>query len=217
MIKLDERLLVCSEYVREGSRLVDVGTDHAYLPIYLIKSGKISKAIASDINEGPLESARNNIRKYGLEGKIESVLSDGLSNISKEDVDDIVIAGMGGELICKIIEEASWLKDDSKRLIIQPMSMEEVLIKYLIENKFKIEQEKAVICNNKSYIIINAAFKEKFKFKQDELYPYIGELKNDAASKKYIEKQIRKLENKSKGFRDGRFNDIINKLKDTIY
>lgn len=222
MIKIDERLLACSEYVRPNTKLVDVGTDHAYLPIYLIQKKIISKAIASDINKEPLKSAISNITKYGLEDKIKVILSDGLLNIESEEVDDIVIAGMGGESIIHIIEKANWLKDSSKNLILQPMSMEEVLRKYLLENNFEIKREKAVISKNKVYVVMNIVYNfNNFKLEKDfDEYIYVGELdiKEDSSSK-YIEKQIRKLENRLKGtegLERKKLGIILDKLKDRL-
>ena len=121
-IKLNERLMTAVQFVREGSRLADVGTDHGYLPIFLILEGRIPFAIAADINRGPLDKADENIHKYALDGKIKTVLCDGLRSIDKDEVDDVAIFGMGGELIVKILDEAPWLKDAAKRLILQPMT-----------------------------------------------------------------------------------------------
>ena len=100
---LDNRLTACAELVGGEGIVCDVGTDHAYLAAELINSGKCSKVIASDINEGPLDSARKTVEKYGITDKVELVLSDGLKNVSLDGVSDIVIAGMGGETIAAII------------------------------------------------------------------------------------------------------------------
>ena len=110
-MKLDERLSLCAQMVRDGAAVADIGTDHAYLPVYLVECGKIHKAIAADVREGPLENAKGNISKNGFDQQIKTVLSDGLEKISPDEADDIVIAGMGGELIIRIISAAAWLKD----------------------------------------------------------------------------------------------------------
>ena len=104
---LDNRLKKIAELVSGEGIAVDVGTDHAYLAAELVKSGKCSRVIASDVKEGPLESARNTVEKYGVSDNVELVLSDGLENISLNGVSDIVIAGMGGETIAAIMENAA--------------------------------------------------------------------------------------------------------------
>lgn len=97
-------------------------SDHAYLHIWLVKKGVIQKAIAADINMGPLQKAAFNIRRYNVGKQVDARLSDGLELIFPNEADDIVIAGMGGELIADIIEKAPWLKDVQKHLILQPMT-----------------------------------------------------------------------------------------------
>ena len=118
---IDERLSLCASFVRPGTRLADIGTDHGYLPIRLSLDGKIESAVAADIRVKPLKSAESNIQKYGVTN-IKTVLSDGLQNISPEDAYDIVIAGMGGELIAAIIENTPWICEGNRRLILQPMT-----------------------------------------------------------------------------------------------
>lgn len=158
IIKINDRLLTALPFVRSGVRLADIGTDHAYLPIYLLQNSLISGAIAADINKGPLEKANENIIKYGLEGRIRTVLCDGLSKIGCDEVDDIAIFGMGGELIVKILEEASWTKSADKRLILQPMTHPEKLREYLAGNGFKIIGETLSHDRGKIYQTICAEF-----------------------------------------------------------
>lgn len=157
-IKLNERLLTAVQFVREGSRLADIGTDHGYLPIFLILEGRIPFAIAADINRGPLDKADENIYKYALDGKIKTVLCDGLRSIDKDEVDDVAIFGMGGELIVKILDEAPWLKDAAKRLILQPMTHPEKLRKYLADNGYRIIGEALSSDKGKIYQTICAEY-----------------------------------------------------------
>ena len=107
---LDNRLRLCAEYVRRGSRPADIGTDHAYLPVWLCRNGVCPSAIAADINPDPLSRGRLTVETAKLTGKIELRLSDGLSAISADEADDIVIAGMGGELIAKSSNPATGQK-----------------------------------------------------------------------------------------------------------
>ncbi len=157
-IKINDRLLTAIPFVREGKRFADIGTDHAYLPIYLINSGVITNAIAADINKGPLEKAQENICKYDLQDNIHTVLCDGLSKIEPDSIDDIAIFGMGGELIIKIIDEASWVKDVDKRLILQPMTHPEKLREYLAQNGFVILGETLSLDRGKIYQTICAQY-----------------------------------------------------------
>ena len=157
-IKINDRLLTAIPFVRHGKRFADIGTDHAYLPIYLMNRGIISRAIAADINQGPLDKAKENIIKYGFSNQITTVLCDGLSKIEPDSVDDIAIFGMGGELIVKIIDEASWTKACDKRLILQPMTHPEKLREYLAQNGFKILGETLSFDREKIYQTICAQY-----------------------------------------------------------
>ncbi|MBQ6212687.1 MAG: SAM-dependent methyltransferase, partial [Ruminococcus sp.] len=152
---IDNRLKKCAELVRGEGVVCDVGTDHAYLAAELITSGKCSRVIASDVREGPLESARKTVEKYGISDKVELVLSDGLQNIDTDGVSDIVIAGMGGETIAKIIGESD--RDfENVRLILQPMTKAELLRKKLYEYQFEIVGEYVVEDGDKLYVVIVA-------------------------------------------------------------
>lgn len=152
--KIDNRLLTAVKYLRKGKRLADVGTDHAYLPIYAVSKGISAFAIASDINEGPTERALINVRASALEKKIAVLCTDGLHGIEEYAPDDIAIFGMGGELITRIIEEAPWLKSKEKRLILQPMTCADVLRRYLAENGFDIIGETLSTESGKLYVTI---------------------------------------------------------------
>ena len=145
MLQLSPRLALCAELVRPGRALADIGTDHAYLPIWLLQNGKIPRALACDVNPGPLEAAQRNARRYGIGQELRLALSDGLREVGPGEAEDIVIAGMGGELILRIVEEAPWLRDGTKRLVLQPMSMADRLRAGLWELGFSIRQERAVV------------------------------------------------------------------------
>ena len=97
LFRLGNRLALCASMVREGTKLADIGTDHAYLPIWLARKGRISSAIAADVKPLPLRSAEQNIRRYHVEEQITTRLSDGLRALSPDEAGDIVLAGMGGE------------------------------------------------------------------------------------------------------------------------
>ena len=157
---LDKRLKKIAELVSGKGTAVDVGTDHAYLATELINSGRCSSVKASDVKEGPLESARKTVEKYGIQDKVELILSDGLENVSLEGVSDIVIAGMGGETIAAIIEQSDMegFDNDEVQWILQPMTKPEILRKKLYENGFYITGEYAVEDGEKIYVIITAEY-----------------------------------------------------------
>ena len=115
---LDARLLSVAKFVREGAYACDIGTDHAYLPVYLVITGRAERALASDINKGPVMRAEESVARYGVSDKIKVILSDGLAGAEKNPVTDIIIAGMGGELIASILEAAKWTRDRKYRLIL---------------------------------------------------------------------------------------------------
>lgn len=138
MKKLDARLASALPFVRQNSFLADVGTDHAYLPIELYLRGRIRGAVASDINQGPLERALANIRAAGAEAGIHTVQTDGLQGLDRYHPDDITIFGMGGELICEILRAAPFVRDSSIRLILQPMTHPEKMRSFLLAQGFCI-------------------------------------------------------------------------------
>lgn len=203
MFRLDERLSLCAEFVREGVRLADVGTDHAYLPVWLAHNGKITSAVACDVRVGPLENAKENIDRYHVGNMVSTVLSDGLEKISPELADDIVIAGMGGELTAKIIMKTQWLRDSGKRLILQPMTRADTLRLFLCNNGFAVLEEKACICAGKSYAVMLCCY-DGIVRECSDVYRYIGLLENDSSyeSKRYIYVINEKLKKKLRGFQD---------------
>lgn len=153
MFKISKRLCTVASYVRNGAVVADIGTDHAYLPIYLALENKIKKAIASDINEGPISKARDNIHKYGLEDVIDTCVADGLDGIEKYTPTDIMICGMGGELIAQIVEKSAYAKKHGVRLVLQPMTSVKELREYL-QNGFFTIAENVVYEDEKLYQII---------------------------------------------------------------
>lgn len=151
---LGNRLAACAEFVK-GEKACDVGTDHGYLAAELLLSGKCSFAIAADINEKPLQSARHTLHKHGLDERSQTVLSDGVESIGLDDVTDIIIAGMGGELIAKILSQKSL---DGINLVLQPMTKAPYLRRFLAENGFELLEEKAVSEGGRIYTVMNAVY-----------------------------------------------------------
>lgn len=196
---LDERLSAAASMVRAGTRFADIGSDHAYLPIYLSMSGKVDCALASDINKGPVAAAIENIAEYGVKDKVTAILSDGLAGAKDFCPRDIAILGMGGELIVSIIDKAEWVKDKNIRLILQPMTHAHTLTKYLLDNGFCIVDEK--ICATSStrsdriYRVICAEYSGNTDTWSDAEY-LVGKINielarlGDELTKKYIQHTI---------------------------
>lgn len=137
MIKLSPRLSAVAALAGSGGSVIDVGTDHGYLPVYFIRSGLFRRVAASDINPGPLQSAKSSAREHGVEGRIEFYLSDGLRDVP-DTFDTVVIAGMGGETMVDIISECPWIGE--ARLILQPQSKYAKLESWLHEMGFVCER-----------------------------------------------------------------------------
>lgn len=152
----DARLCSAIPYLTRGGRVADIGTDHAYLPIHLVAEGIVREALACDINEGPIESARANIREAGLEAQIFTLRTDGLCGVEAFAPDDILIFGMGGELIVRILSDAPWIRREGIGLVLQPMSRASVLRKWLAEEGFSLLGETLTQDGRKFYQTIHA-------------------------------------------------------------
>jgi tRNA (adenine22-N1)-methyltransferase len=157
-MQISGRLSACAELVRQGAVLADIGTDHAYLPIYLLKKGRIKFAHLSDINEGPLSKAAENARSEGVTDMTALHLTSGAAALSGLGITDYCICGMGGELIAEIIGAAPALFDTGVNLILQPMTRPEALRAFLYDNGFTVKTERYVFDEGKYYVIILAAF-----------------------------------------------------------
>lgn len=143
-LPISKRLLCCASMVQSGSRVADIGTDHGYLGIYLLQSGAARHVIACDLRKDPLENARRNAKLFGVDGAMELRLSDGLEKILPDEVDTVVMAGMGGDLIQKILSQCPWRKREGLQFILQPQSAGNVLRRWLCEDGFEIQREEPV-------------------------------------------------------------------------
>lgn len=155
---INERLLCAAGYVRQDARVCDVGTDHAYLPIFLCKAGIAERALACDVNEGPCERARKNVALNGCSDRIAVVRSDGLAAADGFDPTDIVICGMGGELIFRIVSESPLTRKSGVRLILQPMTKAPALRIALCAHGYRITDESVVRDDGKLYQVIVAEY-----------------------------------------------------------
>lgn len=196
---LDERLLTIASFVRKNKVFADIGTDHGYIPVYLAGNGICPSGYACDINALPLKKAENNIKGHSLESKIKPLLCDGLDAL-KGGVDDIIIAGMGGDTIIHILSSAPWVKNENIHFILQPMTKIEKLREYLYEQGFYIEEEQAVESGRFVYTVMSIFFDGQKKEITTPFY-YGGKLleKKDKLSIRYIEHVIFVLQKKAQG------------------
>lgn len=139
-LPISQRLLACCQFIQPGQRVADIGTDHGYLSIYLLRNCIASSVIAADVAPQPLENARRNARKYGVSQAMTCCLSDGARQIPR-DFDVMVCAGMGADTICHILETAPWLEDPRYRLILQCQSRRPELRAWLARRGYRILRE----------------------------------------------------------------------------
>jgi len=221
---LNARLLCAAELTRQDATFADIGTDHAYLPLFLLESGKIKFAYCCDINEGPLASARKNAEERGRLSQTEFILTDGATVLMDKGITDYAICGMGGELIADIIDRAPHLKDEGINLILQPMTKQEKLRSYLASAGFVITHESYSFDAGKYYVCLLASFNGKCR----EI-PLIEAIAGSTRStysgmecrKKYLEKKLASLIRAADGKKDAGIDctedeELIASLKELI-
>lgn len=186
--ELSPRLRMVGDLTPFGSRLADVGTDHAYLPAALILEGKIPFAIAADLRQGPLDRARATVREYGLVEQVAFRLCDGLSGIRPEEVDAVAIAGMGGETIAAILSAAPWTRTENIPLILQPMSSMPDLRGWLGENGYVITEERLSREGENLYTVLSVRAGTMGPMTPAELW--VGKNVNDPLRGDWLERWI---------------------------
>ena len=192
-IPISSRLQACCNFVHMGDRVADIGCDHGYLGIYLLKNNIAQVVIASDIRKGPLESAVRNSEKFGVRDKMSFHLSDGVENIPR-DFDTLVCAGMGGDTMVSILDSAPWLKSSQYRLILQCQSKNGLLRRYLSENGWYIQQEQIVRDGKFLYPVTEVIWQPGKQLTPGECYFPTALIKNEHYEA-YYEWVIKGLEN----------------------
>lgn len=216
IMKLDLRLTMVASLVRPGKPLADIGTDHAFVPVFLILNDIIPSAYACDIKVGPLDNAKKTIDEYDLNDKVTPILSDGLIEVP-HDVNDFVIAGMGGELIAKILSDSKWVEEVGNHFVLQPQTHAEDLRQYLFGAGFEILKEDVVKDKRHLYLAMEVVYTGKVEGHEKCDY-YLGELKNSSSIYKnnYIEYVISRLDVQYKATKDEDIRDLIDKLKEAL-
>lgn len=166
-MQISKRLEAVAKMVTPGCTLADIGTDHAYIPIYLVSGGIVPRALAMDVNRGPLNKAVIHISQYGLSDKIETRLSDGLAAMEPEEAESIVIAGMGGPLMVRILTDGEKCAKAAKELILQPQSDLGQVRTYLEENGYRIVQEDMIWEEGKFYPMMRVVRPENGEAKME--------------------------------------------------
>ena len=169
-MKLTDRLLTIANLVTKGKRVADIGTDHGYIPVYLLNKGHVDFAILADVNKGPLENARNEVRHNNLTDKVNLRLGSGIEVLNENEVDEVIIAGMGGILISELLEAKKSVAHNLDKLILQPMQAQDELRKYLLNNGYEILDEVLVKEDFRIYEIIVAKYISKNTSVEDEIY-----------------------------------------------
>ena len=189
-IHLSKRLKALANMVTDGNRLADIGTDHGYIPIYLCQTGKIPSALAMDIGKGPLQQAQTHIAEHGLSEQIKTRLSDGMAALQFGEADTILIAGMGGGLVMKILSEGAEKLTGKEELILQPQSEIALVREFLRVRNFQILNEDMILEDGKYYPILRAVPGEKENLKAEELFygPRLLEKENPVL-REYLLKQ----------------------------
>ena len=206
VLKLQPRLRCIAESVPGGARLADVGTDHGYLPVWLLREGRIPYAIASDINRGPLEHARRTAEKYGVASRMDFRLCAGLERIAPDEADAVVIAGMGGETIVSILSAAPWLRESGAVLLLQPMTKANILRRYLTESGFRIASERLVEDKGTIYAVLWAEAGESAPITTAQAWCGVVSPR-EALYGAYAADRARKLEEAAEGMRRGKASD----------
>ncbi len=228
-MKLTDRLLKIASLVSKGKTIADIGTDHGYIPVYLLNKGTIPFAILADVNKGPLENARKEVRHNNLTDKTDLRLGSGIEVLKKGEVDEIIIAGMGGILISELLEANKEVAHSVDKLILQPMQAQEELRKYLLSNGYEIVNEVLVKEDFRIYEIIETKYTGKNTIVENEIYYEVSKKlieNNDPLLKEFIDKKIykynsivEKLEGKNGEVVEAKRNDtkaIIEKLNKLI-
>ena len=201
-LALDARLASLAELVRQGAVFADIGTDHALLPLFLLSTGKISRAFCTDINEGPLEKAKENAREFGLFDRVTFIRTDGAAALGNLGLTEVAVCGMGGELIADIIAAAPFLKNPNINLILQPMTRPRALREYLAKNGFEIVREVYSESGGKCYVGMLSRYTGvtvQLDLLRAELGDFAAEYHSSAVVKKYVDARLRALSLSAEG------------------
>lgn len=216
MTELSKRLRAVADFVEAGMVLADIGTDHGYIPIALVQEGRCPRAVAMDINAGPLARAREHIAAADLLEQIETRRSDGMKELRKGEANCVIIAGMGGALTIRILEESRAVAESLKALILQPQSELCKVRTYLAERGYEILAEDMVLEDGKFYPMMKVRPGKPYVLTREEAsYGKILLAQRHPVLKQFLQKE---LEMKQKVFRelDGKDGEHISKRRESL-
>ena len=189
-LDLSPRLQLLADWVPAGARVADVGTDHAFLPVWLVIHGKVASAIASDLREGPLARGAETAEEHGVADRVEMRLCNGLAGFAPEETDVVIIAGMGGENIAQILAAAPWTADGAHTLLLQPMSKMDLLREFLANNGYEIVREQLVMDRGTVYPVMEVKAGH-MKLSRGQLHAGVKLFHDPLQDRALIEKIIR--------------------------
>lgn len=213
-MKLTDRLLKIASLVDKDKRIADIGTDHGYIPVYLLNQNKIQYAILGDVNKGPLENAKKEVMRNKLQDKVDLRLGSGIEVLKENEVDEIIIAGMGGMLINNLLKANEKVAHTTEKLILQPMQAPEELRMFLYQNGYKILDEHLVREEHRLYEIIVCKYEGLPPQEIDPIYYEIGQKlieNNDPLLTDFIENKIRINQNVLKKLEGKEGQSIVDK------
>lgn len=193
-MKLTDRLLKIASLVSYGKKIADIGTDHGYIPVYLLKEERVPFAVLADVNKGPLDNARKEVIQNNLLDKVDLRLGSGIEVLEIGEIEEVIIAGMGGILISELLDAKKQVAHNVEKFILQPMQAQEELRSYLLNNGYEILDEVLVREDFRIYEIIVAKYTGKNTIIEDEIYFETGIklLENkDSLFNEFIEKKIK--------------------------
>lgn len=216
-MNISERLKLVASMISDTGSVADIGTDHGYIPIYMVLERGFGRTFAMDVNEGPLLRARENIEKYGVSEYVETRLSDGLSGLLEGEAESIVIAGMGGILIKRILSDGMKIAKTAKELILSPHSDIPLLRTFLKDNDFTVVDENIIFDENKYYFIFKAVNgKMEFEDELDSVYGHILFEKKLQVFREYLMKELEKREEILEKMKNSANTDRKNEIKHEI-
>ena len=200
MDALDRRLGLIYEMTRPGRAAADIGSDHGRLIAALVRSGRTPRGVATDIRPKPLQKTKELVARLGLEDRVDCLLCDGLAEVSSQMADEIIIAGMGGELIARIIDSWPYSAQQDKRFLLQPMTRPEALREYLYTHGFFIEEERCAVQSGHAYSVMAVRYTGQ-KREPTPRERYLGMIADfgDPASREYARRLLSRLTLKADG------------------
>ena len=201
-MQLSKRLQHIADFVQPGERVIDVGTDHAYIPIWLLRNHIVECAIGTDIRSGPLERAKLDAERFGVSSQLRLLKCDGLSQCVPDEVDTVIIAGMGGETIIGILSDAPWTVQ--KRLILQPQTKQSELRGFLSDHGYRIADAVLTDDTGRIYLIwlVTAGIMPPFRGVDSALIN-----RRDPLLRPYLDDQIKRLRKRLHGVEAAAFPD----------